>query len=229
MLPPLSLSNVHNWFNLNASQTSRWFSPGASVELCSGGCSPEGGWTGGRGGAPNTCFFPRFRNFQSFVLSLLSPTGFSFGQQTSGRRPEKPHTEPLKYWITWTKSSSTSTTTTKVSPHWLLAAWAEQWYFRTASTRCTCLSNFLFTIFILTISYSPSQYSIYSFKLKPTCGMHRKWKPGFLRGVVQSLSSWPPPPPKDIWLLYNNLFMDKIFKFFWDECMFVSFKKRPAL
>ena len=66
MLPPLSLSNVHNWFNLNASQTSRWFSPGASVELCSGGCSPEGGWTGGRGGAPNTCFLPRFRNFQSF-------------------------------------------------------------------------------------------------------------------------------------------------------------------
>ena len=26
-------------------------------------------------------------------------------------------------------------------------------------------------------------------------------KPGFLRGVVQSLSSWPPPPPKDIWPL----------------------------
>ena len=52
-------------------------------------------------------------------------------------------------------------------------------------------------------------FTIHSFKLKPTCGMHRKWKPGFLRGVVQSLSSWPPPPPKDIWLLYDNLFMDK--------------------
>ena len=26
-------------------------------------------------------------------------------------------------------------------------------------------------------------------------------EPGFRRGVVQSLSSWPPPPPKDIWPL----------------------------
>ena len=39
----------------------------------------------------------------SQFLPPSSLTGFSFGQQTSGRRPENPQTEPRRYRITWAK------------------------------------------------------------------------------------------------------------------------------
>ena len=56
-------------------------------------------------------------------------------------------------------------------------------------------------------------------------------EPGFLRGVVQSLSSWPPPPPKDIWLLcFTSLWILKkekgfLFQSILDQKSFLFIRK----
>ena len=74
--------------------------------------------------------------------------------------------------------------------------------------------NFLGFLRIFKISLVVWQYSLFRFHFNQICwfvvicdidafckDQVSNTEPGFLRGVVQSLSSWPPPPPKDIWPL----------------------------